>query len=217
MDSNGGERVMKGAEEIGRRQRSLGAHGDGVLAETEWLAIVDMQVAFVEADSPWYIPGVEGILPRIDRLAQAFNGRVVCTRFVPPQRAVGSWVHYYERWPFALEQESCDLWQSVGRWSTLPTVDSSRFSKWSDGLENVVGPAGRLALCGVASDVCVMATALEAIDHGATVRVISDACAAQTKSGHTRAMTMLRGRRPQVAVWDTMSELKYRSTAVASC
>ena len=49
-----------------------------------------------------------------------------------------------------------------------------------------------LVLCGVETDCCVLATALEAIDHGVPVTVVEDAVASPSPAGHEGALALFR-------------------------
>jgi nicotinamidase-related amidase len=49
-----------------------------------------------------------------------------------------------------------------------------------------------LVLCGVETDCCVLATALEAIDHGVSVTVVEDAVASPSPAGHEGALALFR-------------------------
>lgn len=179
--------------------------------KTTWLVIVDVQLAFTQPASPWYVPGVEDVVPRIGALADAYHGRVICTKFVPPRLPEGSWGEYYGKWNFALDERLSHLWMLAGEWSAWPAIETHRLSKWGPELAKAIQPSRAISLCGVASDVCVLSTALAAIDDGVNVSVIEDACAAGTRAAHSRAMTLLRGRSPQICVRRTADELGSRA------
>ena len=55
-----------------------------------------------------------------------------------------------------------------------------------------------LVLAGVATDCCVISTALAAADAGAWVEVASDACAGSTPGHHQAAMTVMGLYAPQI-------------------
>ena len=61
-------------------------------------------------------------------------------------------------------------------------------------------------LCGVSTDCCVLATALAAIDAGAHVRVVADACAAEPAL-HRAALDLLARRSPQLRLSTVEAEL----------
>lgn len=55
-------------------------------------------------------------------------------------------------------------------------------------------------LTGVSTDCCVISTALSAADAGATITVVSDACAGSTPENHAAALTVLGLYPPQIRV-----------------
>ncbi len=165
-----------------------------------WLVVVDLQRAFAEPRSPWFTPGVERVAGVVADLAPRFGARVVFTRFVPPRDIEGSWRAYYEKWPFAVATRDSDLWSVIGPWERAASIASHTFSKWVPELRALVGFHPTLVLCGVSTDCCVLATALAAVDGGAQVHVVADACAAKTPELHETALQMMRGRAPQLEV-----------------
>jgi nicotinamidase-related amidase len=68
-------------------------------------------------------------------------------------------------------------------------------------------------LCGVATDCCVIATALAASDAGTFVRVVGDACAGSSDAAHERALAIMAGFAPQVTVTSVEEELALRADA----
>ena len=93
-------------------------------------------------------------------------------------------------------------------------MDRPTFSKWGPELREAAGPSGTLVLCGVATDCCVLCTALPAADAGMFVRVVGDACAGATPEAHRSALTVMRGYAPQIEVTTVAEELA-RLDAVA--
>lgn len=173
-----------------------------------WLVVIDMQRVFGEPGSPWASPDFAVILPRVQALVQRFSGRVVFTRFVPRGQPEGSWVDYYERWPFALEPEAASGWEivadlPVGR---APVVDVPTMGKWGDALFAATEHSRDLVLCGVSTECCVLSTALAAADAGAWVRVVSDACAGASVADHERALAAMTMYAPQVEVLTSTDE-----------
>lgn len=71
--------------------------------DDEWLVVIDPQTVFADpGTSPWGSPMWAETVPRIARLATAYEGRVVVTRFVADPGIGGSWADYYDDWQFAL-------------------------------------------------------------------------------------------------------------------
>ena len=177
------------------------------IAGADLLAVIDLQEAF--RAGPWAAAGLEGIVGPVDQLAARFGPRTRFTRFVPPPDPTGSWIPYYERWPFALEPEAAGGWELVEPFrSRAPrTVDRPTFSKWGPELAEDLGMGGALVLCGAATDCCVLATALGAVDAGAAVRVVADACAGSTPEAHDHALALLEAFAPQVEITSLAYEL----------
>lgn len=160
---------------------------------SDWLLVIDMQPAFGRPDSPWYVPGYEACARNVARLVDAFTDRVLFTRFVPQIDPKGSWRSYYDEHPFALEPQHHGLWALDRRWDDYPSVASHRFAKWREASPKLPKDAD-LVLCGVATDCCVLGTAMEANDAGRCVRLVADACAAATSALHDAALTILADR-----------------------
>jgi len=171
-----------------------------------WLVVIDMQNVFGEPSSPWFVPRFEEALDKVERLVAAFAPRVVFTRFVAPETPTGAWVHYYRQWPFALQPPSAELYQLVPRLAPLArggTVDAPTFSKWLPEIEHTVGTDGQMVLAGVATDACVIGTALAAADAGVRVHLVADACAGVDDDAHDHALAVMRLASPLVEVVDS--------------
>ena len=168
---------------------------------TEWLLVIDMQQAFADAPSPWAAPGFYAVLPRIERLIAAYEGRVVLTRYVSPAPPTGAWVGYYQAFPSLLLPESHPAWDlkvTVGAGTPIET--RATFSKWDNRMSAITGLNSAIAVCGVATECCVLGTVLAAVDDGRPVRVISDACAGGTEAAHEQALALLSGFAPLVTL-----------------
>ncbi len=175
-------------------------------AHTDWLVVVDMQHVFADPASPWFTSGFASAAERIATLVPRFGRRVAFTRFVPPSAIEGSWADYYRRWNFAAEPANAELWQLVPPWRGYERIDTHRFSKWGAELRALTGPAATFVLCGVSTDCCVLMTALAAVDDGAFVRVVADACGAKTPEVHEGALSLLRTRAPQLTITSSYQE-----------
>lgn len=176
------------------------------MSDVDWLVVVDLQPAFSHPTSPWFTPTLVLIKPLIGRLVEHFEHRVTFTRFLPPKRPFGSWQAYYEKWPFARQSEADWLWALDLPWAGRETLDSHTFSKWLPELRERIGDA-TIVLCGVSTDCCVLMTALAAVDDGAHVRVIEDACAAKTPQAHASALAIMASRSPQLRIVTVAEEL----------
>jgi len=182
------------------------------------LAVIDMQHVFRDADSPWATPGFDEIIEPIDRLVSAFGERVVFTRFLVPEVREGSWAPYYERWSDVTLPEHRDWFDLVEPWASRRpnTLDRFTFSKWGGELERMVGRSKALVLCGVATDCCVISTALPASDAGMFVRVVGDACRGSGDEAHASALDVMGGYAPQIEITTVDEELSRLATAGAA-
>jgi nicotinamidase-related amidase len=172
------------------------------------LAVIDMQ-RFFAPGQPWATPGFDGLIEPIGRLAGAFGDRVVFTRFIVPAQPRGSWVAYYQQWPQVTWPGTEHLADLVPPWAdrAADAIDLPTFSKWGPELADRLDDDGPLVLCGVSTDCCVLATALGAVDAGVSVRVVADACAGLDAAAHERALALLAGFAPQVAISSVDAEL----------
>lgn len=171
--------------------------------DEEWLVIIDPQVVFADPDaSPWGSPMWAETVPRLAALAAAYAGRVVVTRFVADPGLGGSWADYYDDWQFALVPDEDPLYAVVPELADQAdhVVTEGTFGKWGVGLRSVIGDQPRIALAGVATDCCVIATAIPAGDAGASVRVIAQACAGSSVEKHRQALGAMDMFAPQIVV-----------------
>jgi nicotinamidase-related amidase len=155
-----------------------------------WLVVIDMQVIFADPTSQWFTPGYPAIEPTVARLIEGFGDRVVFTRFVAPESPRGSWIPYYEQWPFALvpgDDHLYDLMPALKQ-AGHPVVTETTFGKWGPDLESALDGSNEIVLVGVSTDCCVLSTALAAADAGIRVRVVEDACAGLSEADHRRAL-----------------------------
>src|SRR5262249_34208433 len=143
----------------------------------------------------WAVKDIGRIRPEVTWLAEHKPGRTFWTRFIPAQNAenaTGSWRKYYARWPNAtLDGGGAGYVDLLPEHRTLAgkaaIFDKGTFSAF--GNEKLVGAlhaAGieTLILSGVETDVCVWATALDAIDAGFLVVLARDALTSGSPEAH---------------------------------
>ena len=80
------------------------------------------------------------------------------------------------------------------------TVSEPSFGKWGERLREVVGADAHLVLAGVATDCCVLSTALAASDAGCTVEIAAAACAGSDDEAHERALATMELYAPQITI-----------------
>ncbi|WP_390458305.1 isochorismatase family protein [Bifidobacterium apicola] len=88
-----------------------------------------------------------------------------------------------------------------------PIVLLSTFGKWGPELQAAIG-GQKIALCGVATDACVLQTALVATDQGIAVRLAADACAGSTPENHKLALDTMALFTPLITITNTDSLLR---------
>jgi len=190
-----------------------GARGVSPRDQTQsWLVVIDLQVVFADPASAWRTPDFGRAATATEALLPAFAGRVVCTRFVAPERPAGAWRDYYAEWPFALVPPSDPLYDLVPPFARLdgPVVSATTFAKWGPDLAAVVGPEAPLVLTGVSTDCCVLSTALAAADAGREVLVVADACAGLSEADHQRALDAMALYAPLITITDAAAVLAQR-------
>lgn len=168
-----------------------------------WLVVIDPQRIFADPTSQWGSPMFPAIVDPLRRLASAAGDRTIVTRWVPARDPRGSWEAYLKAWPFADVPEDDPLLELVPELADLvtgPVVSVPTFGKWGPELESRTGATPHLVLVGVSTDCCVISTALAAADAGATVTVVTDACAGSTPENHRAAMDVMALYPPQITL-----------------
>jgi len=173
------------------------------------LAVIDMQVAFRDKHSDWGIPRYAEVAARIALLAERFRERVLWTKFIRDPLEAGVWSDYYDRWSaFRVDSDSA-LWDlTLTPEPGQPIISSSNFSKWGPDLASHVPLGAPLLLCGVATDCCVLATALGAVDAGRSVVLVTDACAAIDDDAQQQTLRLLSLLAPMVTLTTTAAVLE---------
>ncbi len=162
------------------------------------LALIDLQRIFADPASGWATPDFQRVVEPTRELIKLFAPDVVFTRFVAPEEPEGAWVGYYEQFPFALQPADSEDYQLVDEFKGAPTLDKTTFGAW--GPELAARADGRLVLAGVATDCCVISTALAAVDAGVQVQVVEEACAGSTAENHGKAIDLMRLYAPMLEI-----------------
>jgi nicotinamidase-related amidase len=171
------------------------------------LVVVDMQHVFADPNHGWLVPRFDEVVEPIEALVAAHAPRVTFTRFVAPAQPEGAWVDYYERFPFAVQPPDAELYRlvpAIARHADAGHIlEATTLGKWTPALADAVDPGGEIVLCGVATDSCVIGTALAAADAGVHVRVAADACAGADDAVHEHALGVMRLWAPLIEVTST--------------
>jgi nicotinamidase-related amidase len=165
---------------------------------------VDMQNLFAEA-TPWHTPWMARVLPVVARIAAHHPARTVLTRFLPPEapdQMQGSWRRYYERWrDLTLERIEPRLLDVAPALAALAPpaeiLDKRFYSPFSEPhLQALLQRRGAdgLVISGAETDVCVLATVLDAVDLGYRVVLATDALCSSSDTTHDALLTLYRNR-----------------------
>ncbi len=180
---------------------------------------IDMQVVFAD-HADWGAASTHSILPQVARIAGHQPERTVFTRFLPPKSLPdlpGQWSAFYRRWPQILAESGnpalFDLLPILKRFAPpAKVVDKHVYSAFeAPGLKPALRElsADTLILTGVETDVCVLATAIGAIDRGYRIILISDALASGSNEGHAAALASIYPRfDQQIELIDTETLLR---------
>ena len=165
------------------------------------LVVVDMQRLFDEA-TDWHVPALRTIVPAVRRLIEAHPEAALFTRFVTPQhadQAPGRWRHYYRHWSSVtlgrMPAGMLDLVPELAPLAAPGTIcDKSTLSSLADGpLAGLLKARAveTVVLAGVETDVCVLTTALDALDLGYRVVIASDAVTSSSLAAHAAVVDTL--------------------------
>ncbi|TWB65742.1 nicotinamidase-related amidase [Nitrospirillum amazonense] len=181
---------------------------------------LDMQRLFSPEHpaGPWPTPWLPRILPMVAAIAERFPTRTVFTRFIPPrtpETMPGTWRPYYERWRHAtrdhLPPDALELLAPLARLCPpAAVVDKPVYSAFiRSTLASLLRQRGAdgLVVTGCETDVCVLATVLDAIDLGYPVCVVTDAVCSSVDTSHDAVLTLYRTRFAQQVITLTTDEL----------
>lgn len=179
--------------------------------------VIDMQRMFAE-ETAWQVPSMATIVPAIEALASAHRTATVFTRFVTPshpREAPGQWQAYYRHWRSMaadrLDAAMVDLVEPLRVLATPATsYDKTTYSAFGS-VPFAAYLAERsirsLVLTGVETDVCVLATALEAVDRGLQVVIPADAVTSWSLASHRATLELVLPRLDQQICIATVDEI----------
>jgi nicotinamidase-related amidase len=182
-------------------------------------AAIDMQRLFAE-ETEWASPVVYDIAPRVARIAAQAPHLTLFTRFLTPLRAEdaqGQWQIYYRHWKSVvagnIDADLLDLIPCLRRFVPPARVidkyvhSAFEVPQFQSALDEL--NADTIIFTGVETDVCVLATALTAIDRGYRTILVSDAIASSSPPGHSATLESVYSRfDQQVELIDTDTLLK---------
>ncbi len=164
------------------------------LSTRSLMVCIDMQRLFLEPGEWFAEPGLT-IMPQCERLAQAGAERCLFTRFITARNAAdaqGTWQRYYRHWASVTRDNLGDAALAVhptlqpfaGAKQCFDKLTHDAFDSVSFASHIRATEPDALVLFGIETDVCVLATALSAVDLGYRVIVVTDACASSAPESH---------------------------------
>ncbi|MGE3876109.1 MAG: cysteine hydrolase family protein [Parvibaculaceae bacterium] len=170
----------------------------GPLSRSAAHLCIDMQRLFAD-DSPWASDAVRTALPAAAEICRFKAEQTIFTRFICPRETtgvMGQWRRFYDQCPqlLSLDPRLFDVVPELARFMGDNATIVSRlvFSAFHDGELHALlrrRSVDTLVFSGVETDVCVLATALAAIDIGYRVVVVEEGVASSNRTGHQAAMT----------------------------
>lgn len=165
---------------------------------------IDMQRLFTD-EGPWPTPWISRVLPVVRRIVAHAPERTIFTRFIPPLRPEdmpGTWRRYYSKWRQATRQnlapELIDLLPELAAYAPpADVIDKSRYSAFAQtglAVRLEARRADALIVTGSETDVCVLATVLDAVDLGYRVVIVTDGLCSVSDAGHDSLIALYRER-----------------------
>jgi nicotinamidase-related amidase len=165
---------------------------------------IDMQNIFAQGGI-WETPWMDRVLPSIVEITARYTARTVFTRFITPLHAddrPGRWRRYFDKWQCAtrakLPPSGLELVPALGRFAPpAHVIDKPAYSAFTEStLASFLSDKGitTLVITGAETDVCVLATVLDAVDLGFRVVIVEDALCSSFDAGHDALMTLYRDR-----------------------
>jgi nicotinamidase-related amidase len=165
---------------------------------------IDMQNIFARGGL-WETPWMERVLPLIVGITARYTARTVFTRFITPLHPddlPGRWQRYFRKWERAtravLPSSQLELVPALRRFAPpAKVIDKPAYSAFT---ESALIPClldkgiSTLVITGAETDVCVLATVLDAVDLGFRVVIVEDALCSSSDAGHDALMTLYRNR-----------------------
>jgi len=179
---------------------------------------IDMQRLFAPG-SPWQVPWLVKILSRVERFAEAVAAQTIFTRFIPPPNkhdVPGTWRRFYERWDeLTLHRIDPDLLELVEPLQAFcppaPVLDRWRYSCFTNRRLGALLRERRssaIVVTGGESDVCVLATVMDAVDLGYRVVIATDGVCSSADSTHDAIMSLYHARFSQQIETASLEEIR---------
>ncbi|MDA0238653.1 MAG: cysteine hydrolase [Proteobacteria bacterium] len=193
------------AEQLVARRGKLHPYEEFTPSRTA-LLVVDMQNYFVQTGEAAFCPAAAGIVPNINRLADAVRGaggKVVWIVTEANGEAWENWQNFYEMYsPEGAQRRldtlipgssSFDLWPELTPAPEDNTVIKTRYSAFIQGSSDIESllrdtDIETVLVTGTVTNVCCESTARDAMMRGFRTIMVSDGNAANTDEAHQAAL-----------------------------
>ncbi len=162
--------------------------------------VVEMQELF-RSHPDWGTQSLTTIIPSIQRLLAARPDNAYFSRFIPPQhadQAKGTWKRFYRRWSSVtlerLDPMQIEIVHELRPWAKRVADKPVYSALVNSELRDAAVAAGTVILTGAETDVCVLATAIEAVEEGLRVILATDALTSASLACHAKALDILHDR-----------------------
>ena len=164
------------------------------------LLVIDMQKVYGEGGA-WYCPGSLEAGQRIKGLIRENREKidVIFTRFLYDKNAEGVWKDYNREYSAINEDRNANELMEVLKEeaASFPLYTKTVYSSLSvPEVKRAAKNAGRVIVCGVVAECCVLSTAMALIDEGCYVIYLRDASAGIDKKTEEAVETVLSGLEP---------------------
>jgi len=150
------------------------------------LVVIDVQNGFISEHTAHVVPIVAALV----ETCVAAKVDVVFTRFV---NQPGSAFERLLGWRELQTTPATDIVQELAD-SAQYVVDKHQYSAFTTEFDALAGRRGwkRVLLCGIATEACVLKTAIDAFERGVTPLVVQDACASDGgRAAHDAGLLVL--------------------------
>ena len=168
------------------------------------LVLIDLQKIFTDPSSPAFVPSWPAISVNVLKLVRIFSERklpVVATRHIH-RNSSGVIGNFFKR-PLTASDPLSELDDFASRLSgDTQGIEKDTFAAFADGLPYSLEGVDVVIVCGVQTQRCVLATAIDLHRFGKTPIVLVDGCAAQDEERHLHALEILSDGHAHLATTD---------------
>lgn len=180
---------------------------------TDFFLFIDFQKIFRD-NQEWKVPDIEQCFNRAKEAHELISMHqtrtllTVKTKYLPPSAIINTncpndhaWKKYFDLFPSVPRHKNHELYNELHDFESDTVWISNGFNKWRDCPS--YKPPFNVFITGVSTECCVLSTALSAVDSGANVYIISDACTAGTSEDHILGLSIMSKFKPNIQIITT--------------